>query len=79
MAEGIKSVEPFDPTGEPSVIAAKWERWKKSFNFFDKFDKFIFSFDPQPGGMRGNKSYKQNKTFQYITMLHVEQHFGNTV
>ena len=34
MAEGIKSVDPFDPTGEPSVIAAKWERWKKSFNFY---------------------------------------------
>ena len=34
MAEGIKCVESFVPIGEPSVIAAKWERWKKSFQFY---------------------------------------------
>ena len=34
MAEGIKCVESFEPIGEPSVIAAKWERWKKSFQFY---------------------------------------------
>ena len=34
MADGIKAVEAFDPTGEPSMISAKWERWKKSFGFY---------------------------------------------
>ena len=34
MAEGLKAVENFDATGEPSVVAAKWDRWKKSFRFY---------------------------------------------
>ena len=29
----------------------KFYHWDK----FDKFDNFIYSFDPQPGGMRGAK------------------------
>ena len=34
MAEGLKAVENFDATGEPSVVAAKWDRWKRSFRFY---------------------------------------------
>lgn len=34
MAEGLKAVESFNASGEPSVVAAKWERWRKSFKFY---------------------------------------------
>ena len=43
------------------ILAYYQETWGRTeeADKFDKFDKFIFLFDPQPGGMRGNKSYKQ--------------------
>ena len=34
MAEGLKAVESFNATGEPSIVAARWERWRKSFKFY---------------------------------------------
>ena len=30
---GLPGVGKFDPKGEPSVVAAKWEQWRKSFYF----------------------------------------------
>ena len=34
MALQIPTVQPFTPHGEPNALSQKWEKWKKSFQYF---------------------------------------------
>ena len=80
----IPGVEPFNPHGEPTQVAQRWEKWKKSFEYLVKSSGIrdddrkkallLHIVGPQTQDVYETLGVEEDKTFEE-TLQELDEHF----